>query len=56
MVPDSSRIIYGGNSGSSDDWELLSDFFDNGEAEDFTVFDTGGEILLMVPQTSKFSC
>ena len=44
-----SRIItYGGDSGSSDDWELLSDGFDNSEAEYFIIAETGSGILFMV--------
>ena len=42
-------MTYGGESGSSDDWELSSDWFDNGEAEGFIIVDTGSGILLMVP-------
>ena len=42
-------MAYGGDSGSSDDMELLSDWFGNGEAEDFMIVDTGSGMLLMVP-------
>ena len=41
VVPESSRIKYGGEYGSSDDWKLSSDWFDNGEAAYFMIVDTG---------------
>ena len=49
-------MTYEGDSGSSDDWELLSDWFDKGEAADFMIVETGSGILLMVPLTRKYSC
>ena len=42
-------MTYGGDSGSSDDWELPSDWSDNGESPDFMIVETGSGILLMVP-------
>ena len=52
----SKRITYGGDSGSSDCWGLLSDWFDKSEAAYFMILDTGSGILLMVSQTSESSC
>ena len=49
-------MTYWGDSGGSDYWGLLSDWFDNGEAVDFMIVGAGSGILLMVPRTSKFSC
>ena len=46
-------ITYGGDSGSFDYWKLLYDWFDNVEASDFVIVDTGSGILLMVPQTRE---
>ena len=48
--------MYGGDSGSSYYWELLSDGFDNGEAENFMIVETGSGILLMVTRTNKYLC
>ena len=45
-------MTYIGDSGSSDDMELLSDWFGNGEAVDFIIVETGSGILLMVPRVS----
>ena len=39
----------GGDSGSTDDMELLSNWFGNGEAVDFRIGDTGSGTLLIVP-------
>ena len=41
-------MTYGGDSGSSDDWELSSDGFDNSEAAYFIIDETGSGILFMV--------
>ena len=46
-------MTYGGDYGSSDDWKLSYDWFDNGEAADFMIVDTVSGILLIVPQTSE---
>ena len=48
VVPESRRMTYGSDSGSSDDMELSSDWFGNGEAEYFIIDDTESGILLMV--------
>ena len=56
VIPESKRITYVYDSGSSDDLDLLSDLSDNGEATDFMIVETGSGILLMVHQTSKYSC
>ena len=40
---------YWGDSVSSDNWELSSDWFDKGVAEYFMIVETGSGILLMVP-------
>ena len=56
VVPESGEMAYGGDYVSYDDWEISSDWFDNGEVEDFIIFETGSEILLMVPQTRKSIC
>ena len=53
VIPESSSITYGGESISSDYWELSSDEFDNDEAADFIIVETGSGILLMVPQTRE---
>ena len=53
VIPESSRMTYWGDSGGSDYWGLLSDWFDNGEAADFMIVDTVSGILLIVPQTSE---
>ena len=45
VVPDSRILTYGGDSGSSDGWELSSDWFYNGEAADFVIVDTGIGVL-----------
>ena len=44
---------YGGDYVSSDYWEMLSDQFDNVEAADVMIVETGSGMLLMVPQTSE---
>ena len=49
-------MTYGGDSRSSDDWDLLSDWSDNVEAAGFMIVETGSGILLMVPQTSESLC
>ena len=49
-------MTYGGDSGSSDDWQMFSDWFDKGEAADFIIFDTGSGTLLMMPRTRESSC
>ena len=56
VIPESRIIKYGGDSRSSDDWELLSDRFDNCEVADFMIVETGSGILLMVPRTRKSLC
>ena len=56
VIPESRIITNGGDSGSSDDWELLSYWFDKVEVADFMIFETRSGILLMVPQTIKYSC
>ena len=56
VVPESSRITYGGDSGSSIDIELLSNWFENVEAANFRVGDTGSRILLILPQVSAYLC
>ena len=45
-------MSYGVESGSSDDMELSSDWFGNGEAADFIIVETGSGILLIVPWVS----
>ena len=45
-------MTYGGDSRSSDYWDLSSDGFDNGEAEYFIIVETGSGILSMLHQTS----
>ena len=45
LIPESRRISYGGDSRGSDAWDLSSDGFDNGEAADFIIVETGGGIL-----------
>ena len=49
-------MTYIGDSGSSDDMELLSDWFGNGEAVDFIIVENGSGILLMVPRVSASVC
>ena len=49
VIPESRRMSYGVESGSSDDMELSSDWFGNGEAADFIIVETGSGILLIVP-------
>ena len=49
-------MTYVSGSGSSDDWELSSDWSDNGELEDFTIFETGSGILLVMPRTIESLC
>ena len=56
VAPESRRIIYGGASGRSDDWELLSYGFDNGKEVYCMIDETGSRILLMVPQTIESLC
>ena len=56
MTPESIRITYGGDSGSSNDWELSYDWFNKGKPSDFMIVETGSVILLMVPQTRKYLC
>ena len=46
-------MTYGGDYGSSDDQKLLSYCSDNGEAEDFILFQTESAMLLMVPRTRE---
>ena len=53
VVQYSRRMTYGGDSRSPDDWDLPSDWFDNGKVADFMTVDAGSGILLMVPRTSK---
>ena len=53
LTPESRRITYGGDSESSDYWDLSYDGFDNGEAKDFMIVETGSGILSMVPQTRE---
>ena len=48
VIPESRRMTYGGDSGSSDDWEISSDVFDNIEAAYFIIAETGSGILFMV--------
>ena len=50
----SRRMKYGGDSGSSDDWDMSSDWFDDFEGANFIIFDTGSGIFLMVPQSGKY--
>ena len=52
VIPESRIITIGGYSGSYYDWDLSSDGFDNGEAEDCMIVEAGSVILLMVHQTS----
>ena len=56
VIPESRRMTYGGEFGSSDDMKLSSDWFGNGEASDFMIFETGSGILLMAPRTRKSLC
>ena len=56
VILESRRITYGGDSGSSDDWGLSSDWCNNDEAEYFIIVETGGGILFMVPQTRESLC
>ena len=56
VIPESRRMTYGGEFGSSDDMKLSSDWFGNGEASDFMIFETGSGILLMVPRASTSLC
>ena len=56
FIPESRRMTYVSGSGSSDDWELSSDWSDNGELEDFTIFETGSGILLVMPRTIESLC
>ena len=53
LILESRRITYGGESGGYDDWYLSSNGFDNGEAKDFMIVETGSGILSMVPQTRE---
>ena len=52
VIPESRRMTYGGEFGSSDDMKLSSDWFGNGEAADFIIVETGSGIFLMFPQSS----
>ena len=56
VIPESRIMTYGGDSRSSDDWDLLSDWSDNVEAAGFMIVETGSGILLMVPSTRKSLC
>ena len=49
-------MTYIGEYGSSDDMDLLSDWFGNGEAVDFIIVETGSGILLVVPRVSASVC
>ena len=49
-------MAYGGDSGSSDDWEMLYYCFYNGEVVDFMIVETGSGIFFMVPQNSELLC
>ena len=48
VIPESRRITHGGDSGSSDYMELLSDWFVIVEAAYFMIFETGSGILVVV--------
>ena len=56
VLPDFMIITYGGEFGSSDYMELLSDWFGNGEAADFIIVETGSGIFLMMPQDISSLC
>ena len=56
IVPDYSRITYGGESFVSDEMESLSDCSVDGDAAHFSIGDTGMGIFLMVPQAGASSC
>ena len=49
-------MTYGGESVISDDWELLPEVLDGGNAEDGMIDNTGSGILLMVPLTIEPLC
>ena len=54
VVPESSRITYGGDSCVSDDMESLSGFSVDLDTAHFRIGYTGMVILLMVPQAGAF--
>ena len=56
VVPESRRKKYGGDSCVSDEIYPLSDCSVDGDAENFSIGDTGMGILLMVPRAVAFSC
>ena len=56
LTPESRRITYGGEYGGYDGWYLSYDGFDNYEAKDFMIVETGSGIFSMVTRTRKSLC
>ena len=56
VVPESSRLAYGGESCVYDNMESLSECPVDGDAEHFRIGDTGMGILFMVPRAGASSC
>ena len=56
VVPESSRITYGGDSCVSDDMDSLYECYVYGDAANFRIGDTGMGIFLMVSRAGASSC